>query len=358
MNKPKKELQILHSIPMHDNKFNEMQKLLFKDYCNHYVGCLSEEKDISCFDLIVLQFLRTEDADFLLNHEITTPVIWFCWGGDLFSLGRFHNMFLLPKTKKLSKDLSYKRSLTGKLKMMMKSVAPLLADRRKDSIKIIKAFSCIDYMIPVVPGDYNFLVKNYNVGKMKSAHINLINPLVNKDDFPEITGRNILLGNSASFTNNHLEAIDWLKNRDLSGRKVIIPLSYGKSDLADHVSLYATECLGKENVKVLRNFMAYDEYNILINSCEIVVMNHLRQQAMGNIVQALLNGSHIYLREESTIYQFLIENKFIISSLNKANNLVGLDKDDVLFNRQKAKKIFGAEYQRWKLDTLIENIVS
>jgi hypothetical protein len=40
-------------------------------------------------------------------------------------------------------------------------------------------------------------------------------------------GNNILIGNSSSYSNNHLEVFEHLKTFDLEDKKLIVPLSYG-----------------------------------------------------------------------------------------------------------------------------------
>src|SRR5699024_9686212 len=128
-----------------------------------------------------------------------------------------------------------------------KNYFPKIKDKTADCRYTIEAFEHIDYMVPVVPGDYKLLQEKYP-SAIKGFHLNLINAVVEQTVFSGISARNILLGNSASFTNNHLEAIDWLSDLDLTGRKVIIPLNYGNPKLAKNIEEYAIEKLGKDGV--------------------------------------------------------------------------------------------------------------
>lgn len=116
-------------------------------------------------------------------------------------------------------------------------------------------------------------------------------------------GPNILLGNSASATNNHLEAIDLLKAADLKEGKVIIPLSYGKPKYADAVEKYAHQQLG-DRVQVLREFMPLEQYNELISSCGYVLMNHNRSQAMGNLITSLYIGARVFVNDTDAYTYF------------------------------------------------------
>lgn len=355
---PVEKIKVLHVVPLHDTKFDGMRAHLFENYNNTTVGLLKEVKNIEDYALIALHFLKAEDAAFLLKNPVKIPVVWFCWGGDLFELGKFYNRFVLPKTKKLRQTLAAKKSIVAGMKASLLFHCSLLVDAKKQSRAIIKAFQHIDYMVPVMPGDFDLLTQHYKVGKMKGFHLNLIIPSVEEQHFPAITGRNILVGNSATFTNNHVEAIDWLKTKDLTGRKVIIPLSYGGSPaLAEAIAQYAKKELGEDKVQVLRDFMPFEAYNKLIHSCEIVLMNHLRQQAVGNSIQVLLNGAHLYLQEESTVYQFLKENGIKLSAVKADTKLLGLEEADKQHNRKRTQELFGAERQHQRLDQLLNKIV-
>jgi dTDP-N-acetylfucosamine:lipid II N-acetylfucosaminyltransferase len=55
----------------------------------------------------------------------------------------------------------------------------------------------------------------------------------------------------------------------------------------------------------LDTFLPLTEYNKIIRSCGIVIMNHHRQQAVGNILASILLGSKVYLSEKNTILQYL-----------------------------------------------------
>jgi hypothetical protein len=352
-------IKILHSFPEKETKFKDYCRLTFEidRFENTYVSNLDEVTNYSEFDVVILHYLRKEDYIYLANNKIDKPIIWFCWGADIFNQGRFYNKFLLHETKLLRRRSSFKHSLLGGLKQIIKEIVPVTIDYSKTSRAKFLALNQIDYIVPVMPRDYNLIIENYEVNFLLH-HLNYVNPLIGQNSYNGISGQNVLLGNSASFTNNHVEAIDQLSKIDLKGRKLIIPLSYGNSDLSNYIAEYANRVLGKDRVIILKDFIPFSEYNEILSSCEIVIMNHLRQQAAGNIVQSLLNGAHIYLRKESTIYQFLHENGFKISCFNDVSELEGLSQENILFNRSKAEKIFGAEAQHKKLMDLMNKALN
>ena len=125
-----------------------------------------------------------------------------------------------------------------------------------------------------------------------------------KDDNPEITGFDILLGNSASCSNNHIEAINILSGLDNIDGKIYCPLSYGDMEYADKIIEYGKKKLGN-TFEPIEKLLPLEEYNQILSKCNIVVMNHYRGQASGNILSALYRGSKVFMNPKSTIYRYL-----------------------------------------------------
>lgn len=348
------KLRILHSFPVYEDKFKVACSLLFTldNISNTYVSNLSNSINIRDFDLIILHYLRYEDSQFLMENKIDVPVIWFFWGGDIFNNGKFYNTFLLHKTICFRRKLHFRKGFINGVKHYIKEIMPWIIDLTQINRYKLDALNKIDYVITVVPDDYDLLKKKYNFNA-KHFHLNYGNPLVESDIIKIVNGKNILLGNSSSFTNNYFEAIDKLSILNLDDRKVIIPLSYGDKIFAEFVADYALKKLGVNKVNILKDFIPFSDYNDLLLTCEIVIMNHKRQQAVGNIVQSLVNGAHIYLRSESTVYQYLKDCGFKISAFNGIRSLSNLSYEDILLNRGLAKKIFGIEVQQKNLKMLI-----
>lgn len=354
----KGKIKLLHSFPPTESKFKEYCDLTFriKQFDNTFVASLDETNvKITDFDLIFIHYLRKKDIQFLNKNDPDIPIVWFFWGAELFNSGRIQNRFLLDKTKSL-KDRFYTKNIIGiYIKYLIRIFLPFLSDWTPPQKKI-RVIDKFNYIVPVMPGDYSILKESYKISP-KLHHLNYVNPLIEQSGRPYVDGQNILLGNSASFTNNHIEAIDKLSEIKLSNRKVIIPLSYGREDLENYISEYAKKKLGENRVRILRKFLPFEEYNKIIISCEIVVMNHLRQQAVGNIVQALYNGSHVYLRPESTVYKYLIDQGIKVSNFEKFKVLVPLKEQEKVDNRRRTKEVFGAKRQRGRLEQLIDKVL-
>lgn len=114
----------------------------------------------------------------------------------------------------------------------------------------------------------------------------------------------IQVGNSADPSNNHIEAIDWIKTLNLPRYKVVCPLSYGNAKHAELVKQYGQEQLGESFIP-LTTFMNLDEYVKLLSKIDVAIFNHKRQQAVGNIVTLLGFGKSVYIREDVTTTELL-----------------------------------------------------
>jgi len=109
----------------------------------------------------------------------------------------------------------------------------------------------------------------------------------------------ILLGNSATVTNRHEEALGWLERYKNNDIRIICPLSYGDMEYGNRVEDYGRSIFG-ENFIPIRNYMGIDEYSLLLNSVDIAIYNNNRQQATGNIEILGYLGKKIFVRSDTT----------------------------------------------------------
>jgi hypothetical protein len=177
----------------------------------------------------------------------------------------------------------------------------------------------------------NYEIKDFCIASIE----NLIG---DTDQSVTCEGSNILLGNSSSSTNNHLEILQFLSKQPIGARKIITPLSYGNEDYCEKIIEYGKELL-PNNFKPLTTFLSKYEYNTILLSCNIAIMNHMRQQALGNIISLLWFGTKVFLNEENPVYQYLKRINIIVFSIKKDlyidfnKSLNPLTKEEVEYNR-------------------------
>lgn len=117
-------------------------------------------------------------------------------------------------------------------------------------------------------------------------------------------GHDILLGNSASATNNHLDALEVLARSDLGESRVVVPLSYGDPTYAAMVAERGHELLGEKFVS-LREHLPLHDYHEVLSRCSVVVMAHWRQQGVGNVLRAVWQGAHVVLDPRNPVADYL-----------------------------------------------------
>jgi len=84
--------------------------------------------------------------------------------------------------------------------------------------------------------------------------------------------------------------------------------------------------LGKHFL-ALTEFLPLNEYYRLISSRVSVFMNHLRQQALGNILSLMYLGCNIIFNEENPLYHYFTRNGFYVLSFKEAEK-----NPEIIFN--------------------------
>ena len=116
----------------------------------------------------------------------------------------------------------------------------------------------------------------------------------------------------------------------------------------------------KNNFYPLVDFMPLEEYNEILSTCSIVVMNHLRQQAGGNIIVMLYLGANIFLNKENQFFQFLKNRGAIIFTMDELNNeniCNNLTHDQVDINRNILRNIFSEDVIINKTKNMIDIVM-
>lgn len=171
----------------------------------------------------------------------------------------------------------------------------------------------------------------------------------------EARGNIILLGNSASLTNNHKYVIKYLTKLNLEDKKVVAPLSYaGTETYINQVCDYGKEKL-KDKFIPLRTFLPLNEYNELMTQAETCVYGSWRQEAFGNILVALYLGAKVFLSKHSPLGGMFKDMGIKIYAIEKAkhNDLItSLSTKD----KERNRNIIGTTYTKEKQKSIIKSI--
>lgn len=214
--------------------------------------------------------------------------------------------------------------------------------RKKEFIKrvLIKRFG---NFVNYVDGDYELAKKWYCAnGKLHKCFMYPSNIYYDrKIEFKIGNEINLLVGNSADRSNNHLDIFYKLLMYKNYNIKIFCPLSYGDKDYAEIISKKGTELFGEKFVALI-NFMPFDKYISMLKNIDIAFFAHKRQQAFGNTISLLGLGKKVYIRRDVT--QWIIFNDIGVKVFDVSNiDLLPLDDDIRENNRKKIKLYFSKE---------------
>lgn len=277
----------------------------FKQYVTIYFAFFKYDK-VFCHGL----FNNRHNVVFLLSPFVNKKLYWIGWGGDLYF---------------------YKHRGDGFKDSLAEFVRKLL-------------FKRVSNFITSTPGDFELFYSIYNNNSIHHiAKYYLPIHFSNQKSAHKAT--NILVGNSASYTNNHLEVIERIVTEvDIENKTLYFPLSYGDKLYAESVIKIGNEKLGNHFVSITE-YIQYDNYMEFLEKINVAIMYHDRQQAMGNIIQLLALGKKVYLRSETTHFVNLTRQGFKIFDANEnlSSIEVGLTAEDAQKNIDLVKDLYSEE---------------
>jgi hypothetical protein len=273
-------------------------------------------KHISRYNIIVFHSLTKFNQEISI-HLKKYPIIkiWIGMGYDYYDLiykdiSKLH----LPATLKIFPQGKTNEDITQSIKQ---------AEYLKK-----KAISTIDLFAPVLPNEYAMVCdvfpQKFRFPQYASWNYSKSSSIFNNDLQINKQSNNTLLGNSATPTNNHLDAIISFSKHFSRGKKIVSPLSYGDYIYAKLFILHAKKILGN-NFYALTKLLSYNQYADIISNCNTVIMNHIRQQASGTVFSAIHMGATIFLREENPLYKSCRDRQLTVFSVQD------LEKDNKLF---------------------------
>lgn len=236
-------------------------------------------RDLKAADRIVIHSLASPFLILMLrwNRKLCGKVWWVIWGKDLYLY-----------------RLSEKKSLPLKLYEAFRK--PVIRD--------------IAHIVSALPGDYALAKAWYNV-KADYTPCPMLYPYC--IDYGEGAQAEtaegpltLMLGNSASRTNEHEEGIRILAE-SAKGRigKIYCPLSYsGPKKYAARVAAYGREKLGDAFIPLM-DYIPFEEYRRIWNSVNAAVYNQKRQEALGNIYSLIMMKKTVFLRPGTTTAEYM-----------------------------------------------------
>lgn len=297
----------------HDKTNSANKTLKIKDIFNPKVL-----KEISKYEIVIIHSFYWLAYPLIALAPSNVKYAWIGWGYDYYEfIYPLEDQLLLNKTLRIKKEITSKDALRN---INLKSVSKRIIKKIIISIFKKKAIRKIDSISPVLINEYemlkaNFITKDipklipWNYGSLEE---NLVKNFLND----RISGSKVLIGNSGTYTNNHIEVFDMLgATINLKKIDVIVPLSYGEKDYIDYIEKEGEKYF-KSNFLPLKEFLSIEEYVNLIKQCGNVIMNHKRQQAVSNIVIMIYLGARLFLRDDNPTFKMLKSEGACINSIS------------------------------------------
>jgi hypothetical protein len=275
---------------------------------------------IAHYDAIFVHYLTPAARLIIDKAPKATRIIWLGWGADYYHLICDQDNLYTDATKIFLSKIVTKSSTTRNLD----TLSDILKSARKGilnpswAVRRYAALRRLHHIGPGQPGERNLLTSITDFAPVITNDYDAIK--LNNPDFPPrlatwnypsiesvsrsrtqyVAGKNILVGNSATPENNHIDTLQLIHKVANSERKIICPLSYGQPSYGEAIATEGRKLFGSRFIP-LRQFMDAESYTTALHSCSIAAMNHIRQQALGNILMMLWMGAHVFLNRRSPV---------------------------------------------------------
>jgi hypothetical protein len=283
-------------------------------------------------------------AQSLASAPPTTLRVWSGWGGDYYG-GDLDPLWGLvgPSTRRLVGELRPWKYWPERL-IELRHLRPALHRAAQEA----------DVFSAPIPEDLQVFRRRF---REFSGDYHQLNYASVEDMFDvgpsQVSGRDILLGNSATPENNHLEVLRLLARDGIGDAHVFAPLTYGDPAYADAIASAGRRVLGDRFVPITRA-LPLAEYHELLARCSVFVMGHRRQQALGNLLRALWQGSHLVLDRRNPMVDYLHSRGGSADVLGEVD-LAALTNTPVSPVRHAADRRMLDEY--WGRETILRNVM-
>lgn len=265
---------------------------------------------------------KFKDTDKIIIHQLNKPIL-------MLSLSVFYNKAFEKMTWSIwGGDVYFYKYKTNSLK---DSVLEVLRKIHISKIPIITAY---------IKGDYDQVIKTYksNAKYIKSKYPSPINidlikavPLKINND----TCVNILVGNSADKSNEHIETFKLIEKYKNENIKIFSVLSYGGTEeYKDKVVSVGKNLFNNKFIPIF-NYMNFNDYLSFINNCDVCIFNHKRQQSLGNQMVFFALEKKVYISDTTTPFCYY---KNLGIKIDSTESIVNMNFKNFINNEKDVKE--------------------
>jgi hypothetical protein len=305
---------------------------------------------LPAYDAVFLHSLNKPNRLIVDAAPPDTQFVWIGWGYDYYRLICEQSALLLPRTRALMQRVR-SESAVGSLAALAKA-ALLSPGRLRSGLRLRRigpggadAYAMLQkiaFFAPVLPTEDALVRERHPDFLPRRADWNYgVHDII--DALTATTAERmhrVVVGNSATPECNHIEAFEALAGFD---GEIVVPLSYGNAAYRDAILQAGRDRWG-DRFQPLTDYMASDAYARLIAGSTHLVMNHLRQQGLTNILIALQAGTRVVMRKENPLFPYLAELGLPADDITRSLAEAPLADAVVTAHREKVSRQFGAAH--------------
>ncbi len=298
-------------------------------------------------EYVIHYFLDQVKAEVIKRSNKNVKHYWYFFGADIYQqFPQFRN------------EIYGRSTITWMNKHPFESQR-LLLRRIKYNLKFKKAphkiledcFHRIDAILWYVEDEIEYIGKKIKLPPFQYFKFFKPTDLLHEPADVDRTAGKVLIGNSATPENNHLDVLAVLKslNHPTNEPTYTLPISYGgESGYRKDIKAAYTEVLNQQ-VEFLEGLVPLKEYYRILSQHPTAIMLHYRQQALGNIFYLIHQGSKVYMSESNVIYHWLRKNAIEVFSfesqftLDYERNELVLSQIQIERNKQAIMKLLSKE---------------
>ena len=304
-----------------------------------YLNAGAIENKIKLLDIsvAVVQHLTPIKKSFIVKYlPARIPIVWWMFGADLY------NRFLSKKGYELyaPQTLPF---LKCTIPHQIKRDLFYLRERYYEAIILKRVIGVIPCDMP----DYKLACEVIG----RPVDLVFVTPYQDILNLPLCTGHDILVCHSASLTNNHLYALDYMRKWEIGESEIYIPLSYNiqSESYCTAVIEGFRETFG-EKTHCLLEFESYNSYINRFLKYKIAVFATWRQEALGNIEICFQIGVKVMMSKHNPYYLYFKSiglKVFALEEVETKNDLEPLSEEDKIHNREVFYQIISERKERF-----------
>ena len=297
--------------------------------------------------LLIIHFLSPIKLYILKHKPDHVKILWSVWGSDAYDHFQKQHIYE-PLTKKIRKKSLYQFFK----KFWVYTLYHFLRYRVKPIGNELESLRKINYISTVLPYEFELIKNEFNLNAYYIDYNYGVNDFTVLPNFK--LGDSVLVGNSATASNNHFDLFDIIKE---TNKKLIVPLNYGAFDYKKYCRkvILKGKLLFGDKFTPITTYLSKNEYDKLLLSCNTAIMYHVRQQALGNIFSALFMGVRVFLNKKSETYTFLKNEGMMIFDLKEDYKLIGVELEESKKenNKNLVLKLRGRKVIQEKVQTIV-----